>query len=88
MQSILHVLALAILRGMMQVQAAETGNSLVTCAACQTLQAQIDNWSCDINCRVANSNNGTFWRFYFRNGIFIHCLHLLVKSPIKNRGVN
>ena len=40
-------------------QVSETGNSLVTCAACQTLQAQIDNWSCDINCRVANGNNGS-----------------------------
>ena len=44
-------------------QGAETGNSLVTCAACQTLQAQIDNWSCDINCRVANGNNGKFSSF-------------------------
>ena len=40
--------------------AAETGNSLVTCAACQTLQAQIDDWSCDINCQVANGNNGMY----------------------------
>ena len=42
------------------VRGEETGNSLVTCAACQTLQAQIDNWSCDINCKVANGNNGIF----------------------------
>ena len=40
--------------------AGETGNSLVTCAACQTLQTQIDDWSCDINCRVANGNNGMY----------------------------
>ena len=41
-------------------QAVETGNSLVTCSACQTIQAQIDNWSCDINCKVANGNNGKY----------------------------
>ena len=42
------------------VRGAETMNSMVTCTACQTLQAQIDNWSCDINCKVANGNNGIF----------------------------
>ena len=42
------------------VRAEETGNSLVTCTACQSVQAQIDNWSCDINCKVANGNNGIF----------------------------
>ena len=40
------------------IQAAQTGNSLVTCAACQGLQAQIDNWSCDINCQVAKGSSG------------------------------
>ena len=40
------------------VQAAQTGNSLVTCAACQGLQAQIDNWSCAINCQVTKGNSG------------------------------
>ena len=42
------------------VRGEETGNSLVTCSACQSVQAQIDNWSCDINCKVANGNNGIF----------------------------
>ena len=40
------------------VLSAQTGNSLVTCAACQGLQAQIDNWSCDINCQVAKGSSG------------------------------
>ena len=40
------------------VQGEETGNSLVNCAACQSLQAQIDHWSCDVNCKVINSQNG------------------------------
>ena len=42
------------------VRGEETGNSLVTCTACQSVQAQIDNWSCDINCKVASGNNGIF----------------------------
>ena len=40
------------------VRGEETGNSLVTCTACQSVQAQIDNWSCRVNRQVANGNNG------------------------------
>ena len=40
------------------VLSVETGNSLVTCAACQSLQAQINNWSCDINCQVVKGSSG------------------------------
>ena len=36
----------------------ETGNSLVNCAACLSVQTQVDNWSCDVNCKVVNSENG------------------------------
>ena len=53
-------------------QEAETGNSLVTCATCQTLQAQIDNWSCDINCQVANGNNGKMIYYFVYNFTDIH----------------
>ena len=34
------------------IRSEETGNSLVNCAACQALQAKIDHWSCDVNCKV------------------------------------
>ena len=40
----------------------ETGNSLVNCAACLSVQTQVDNWSCDVNCKVVNSENGKWWR--------------------------
>ena len=75
MQSILSVFTL-ISWGIVKGQAAERGNSLVTCTACQTVQAQIDNWSCDINCRVANGNNGTccgFVRSISCNSMFSEC---------------
>ena len=31
-------------------------NSLVTCTACQAVQAK--DFSCNVNCQVANGNNG------------------------------
>ena len=40
------------------IRSEETGNSLVNCAACQSLQAKIDHWSSDVNCKVINSQNG------------------------------
>ena len=43
------------------IRSEETGNSLLNCAACQTLQAKIDHWSCNVNCKVINSQNGK-WR--------------------------
>ena len=50
------------------VRGEETGNSLVTCTACQSVQAKIDNWSCDINCQVANGNKGRIYlnKFFSR----------------------
>ena len=36
-----------------------TGNSLVTCAACQTAQVKFDSWDCNVNCDVISSDNGT-----------------------------
>ena len=36
-----------------------TGNSLVTCAACQTAQVNFDSWDCNVNCDVISSDNGT-----------------------------
>lgn len=35
-------------------------NSLVNCAACQTVQLQVDNWSCDVNCQVIQGQNGEY----------------------------
>ena len=32
------------------------GNSLVTCTACQAVQAK--DFACNVNCQVANGNNG------------------------------
>ena len=46
------------------IRSEETGNSLVNCAACQSLQAQINHWSCDVNCKVINSQNGKWLLFY------------------------
>ena len=36
-----------------------TGNSLVTCAACQAAQVKFDSWDCDVSCDVISSENGT-----------------------------
>ena len=42
------------------IRSEETGNSLVNCAACLSVQTQVDNWSCDVNCKVVNSQNGKY----------------------------
>ena len=42
--------------GFTWTQVEEGGNSLVTCAACQNVQAQA--WSCEVNCQVAKGNSG------------------------------
>ena len=38
--------------------AGSTGNSLVTCAACQTAQVKFDSRDCNVNCDVISSENG------------------------------
>ena len=38
----------------------ETGTSLVNCAACLSVQTQIDNYSCKVNCQVFDSQNGIY----------------------------
>ena len=54
----LSFLAVIMMVVMVGVKAGSTGNSLVNCAACQAVQTQIDNWSCDVNCKVINAQNG------------------------------
>ena len=41
---------------MNDVQGDTAGNSLVTCTACQAVQAK--DFSCNVNCRVVNGNSG------------------------------
>ena len=38
------------------VRAQETGNSLVSCAACQNVKVQ--DWSCEAKCLVTKGNSG------------------------------
>ena len=45
--------------------AGSTGNSLVTCAACQVSEAQFGPWNCQVNCDVVSSENGVFLKCYF-----------------------
>ena len=51
--------------------AGNTGNSLVTCAACQTAQVKFDSWDCNINCDVISSENGVFLRVKLEDIHFI-----------------
>ena len=39
------------------VKAESPGNSLLNCAACQTVQAKTE-WACDVNCQVIKGQNG------------------------------
>ena len=43
-------------------EAGSTGNSLVTCAACQAAQVKFDSWDCNMNCDVISSENGEFFK--------------------------
>ena len=48
------------------VQGDGVGNSLVTCTACQAVQAK--DFSCNVNCQVASGNNGKLISFKHDNG--------------------
>ena len=48
---------LAMMMVMVGVKAESTGNSLVNCAACQTVQAKME-WTCDVNCQIIQGQNG------------------------------
>ena len=40
------------------VKSENNGNTLVNCAACQSVQVQ--DWSCDVNCQVIKGSNGEY----------------------------
>ena len=49
--------SVAILRNV-AVDATEMGNSMVTCAACLSVQMETDCWKCDVNCHVMSGPSG------------------------------
>ena len=42
----------------MFVKSENNGNTLVNCAACQSVQVQ--DWSCDVNCHIIKGTNGKY----------------------------
>ena len=47
------------------VRCGSPGNSLVTCTACQAVQAK--DFSCNVNCQVANESKGKYYGLLFYN---------------------
>ena len=43
----------------------EAGTSLVNCAACLSVETEIDNYSCKVNCQVLDSQNGIYEIIYY-----------------------
>ena len=67
------------------VRCESPGHSLVTCTACQAVQAK--DFSCNVNCRVANESNG---RYYIWPSL--HCMYTSISKHIisqrnKNRNI-
>ena len=55
--------------------AENTGNNVVSCAACRTVELQVESYKCDINCNFVGTINGEWLLILFVLGfkeIFSH----------------